>query len=293
MNYRHIYHAGNFADVVKHVVLALVIEHLKKKAGPFRVIDSHAGCGLYDLRSEQAEKTGEWRDGVGRLLSADVPQDVALVLEPFFSVLSEFRDCASGLSHYPGSPVVARRLLRAGDVLLANEAHPEDFQTLRAQLIGDKQSKVLSLDGWQMLTSVLPPKERRGVILIDPPFEMPGEFQRLADSLHACARRFATGVYLLWYPIKEIRDVERFQARVARLGLGKLMAVDVFARSVRTATELSGTGLLVLNPPYTLGEKLRVVMPFLTELLARGAGAHFRLVMLTDEQGRPVETSLQ
>src|SRR3990170_5575144 len=163
MNYRHAYHAGNFADVLKHAVLALVIEHLKRKPAPFRVIDTHAGVGLYDLSGAEAATTGEWRDGIGRLFGAALAKPVAELLAPYFSVVRQ-ENPSGRLERYPGSPLIARRLLRRGDRLIANELHPEDGDSLRRLFAGDPQTKVLALDGWVALKALLPPKERRGVV---------------------------------------------------------------------------------------------------------------------------------
>jgi 23S rRNA (adenine2030-N6)-methyltransferase len=275
MNYRHVYHAGNFADVLKHAVLALVIEHLKQKPAPFRVIDTHAGAGLYDLSSKEAQKTGEWRDGIGRLLEAKLPQDVAESLEPYLNAVRQGQPDGA-LTQYPGSPVLARRLIRRGDVLAANEFHPEDRELLKTHFSRDSQTKVLEIDAWMALKALLPPKERRGVVLIDPPFEKPGEFQRLIDGLAAAQRRFATGTVIVWYPIKDLRAVQRFHRDAAALGLAKLYAAELIVGPVRSEGELMGTGLLIVNPAFTLPAKIERLLPFLSQTLAVGAGASSR-----------------
>jgi 23S rRNA (adenine2030-N6)-methyltransferase len=283
MNYRHVYHAGNFADVLKHAVLALVIEHLKQKPSPFRVIDTHAGTGLYDLASAAAQKTGEWKSGIGRLLDADLPVRVAEILAPYLDVVRQ-QNPTGKLERYPGSPLIARRLLRRGDRLVANELHPEDRDSLRELFARDPQTKVLDLDGWMALKALLPPKERRGVVLVDPPFEEPGEFRRLAGALREAARRFATGTVLLWYPIKDLRAVSAFRSEALDLGLAKLYSAELSVRAAQDPSLLSGTGLVILNPPFTLPEKLEVLLPFLAERLAQGAGAASRLGWLTRER---------
>lgn len=283
MNYRHIYHAGNFADVLKHAVLALVIERLKLKDTPFRVIDTHAGTGLYDLASEEAQKTGEWRDGIGRLISAALPSDIAAILAPYLDVVRAENDGES-IVRYPGSPLVARRLMRPGDRLVANEAHPEDAERLAALFARDRQSKALALDGWTALKALLPPKERRGLVLVDPPFEAPGEFRRMLDGLAETHRRFATGTAILWYPIKDVRAVDAFLRDAAALGIPKLLAAELFVDTPRADGELSGTGLLILNPPFTLEAKLARLLPYLASALARGPGARSRLAWLAGER---------
>ncbi len=276
MNYRHAYHAGNFADVLKHFVLTLVIEHLKLKPAPFRVIDTHAGMGRYDLSSVAAQKTGEWQGGIGRLFGHDMPPEVADIFAPYLAVIAD-ENPDGGLLRYPGSPLIARRLMRRGDVLVANELHPEDRADLEALFLKDRQTKVLGLDGWVALKSLLPPKERRGVILVDPPFEEPGELARLVRGLTDAAQRFATGTVLLWYPIKEERAIFGFRREIADLDLPKLLAVEHFVRSSGEPGTLIGTGLIIFNPPFTLADQLQIVLPFLTSQLGVDRGARFDL----------------
>lgn len=284
MNYRHIYHAGNFADVLKHAVLALVIEHLKLKEAPFRVIDTHAGPGVYDLASPEAEKTGEWREGIGRLLAAARPAEIDAVLAPYLDVVRAESGGGERIARYPGSPLIARRLMRSGDRLVVNEAHPEDAASLADLFAKDRQTKVLALDGWTALKALLPPKERRGIVLIDPPFEEPGEYQRLLDGLAAAHRRFATGTVMLWYPIKDVRAAGAFARKAAALSIPKLLAAELFVASPRADGELAATGLLILNPPFTLEERLALLLPYLARLLARGDGAASRLEWRTRER---------
>jgi len=276
MNYRHAYHAGNFADVLKHAVLALVIEHLKSKPAPFRVIDTHAGIGLYDLSSEAALKTGEWRAGIGRVIDADLPADAAAVLAPYLAVVRAVNG-AGALNRYPGSPLIARRLMRACDRLVVNELHPEDHAELAALFARDAETKVLSLDGWTALKSLLPPRERRGVVLVDPAFEEEGELDRLVEGLQEAVRRFSTGTFLLWYPIKDVKAVAAFRRKIAALELPKVLAVELMIRGAEDAQRLNGAGLIVVNAPHTLQANLKVALPPLVPLLAQGDGARFLL----------------
>lgn len=285
MNYRHAYHAGNFADVLKHAVLAMAIERLKQKPAPFRIIDTHAGLGLYDLASEAAQKTEEWREGIGRLAGPDAvspPADVAEMLAPYLDAVRAFNP-GGLLEQYPGSPVLARHLLRTGDSLIANELHPQDSALLARHFARDRQTKVLALDGWMALKAMLPPKERRGLVLIDPPFEEAGELQRLESGLQEAVRRFATGVYMLWYPIKDEKQVARFHRRLAETGIAKLLRIDLLVRAARDPELLNGCGLVVLNPPYSLSAKLPVLGQYLAETLARGRGARCEVEWLTAE----------
>ncbi len=276
MNYRHAYHAGNFADVLKHAVLALVIEHLKLKPTPFRVIDTHAGIGLYDLSSEAAQKTGEWREGIGRMLGADLPPDAAAALAPYLSVVRALNGPGEA-TRYPGSPLIARALMREGDRLVVNELHPEDQIALKRQFARDAQTKVLGLDGWTALKSLLPPKERRGVVLVDPAYEQPGELDRLVQGLKNAADRFAGGTILLWYPIKDMKPVAAFRREIAGLGLAKALAVELMIRNSDDPSCLNGAGLIVVNAPYTLAQKLDVLLPHLARVMAQGKGARGHL----------------
>lgn len=276
MNYRHAYHAGNFADVVKHASLTLIIEHLKRKATPFRVIDTHAGVGLYDLSGEQAGKTGEWRQGIARLYGPDaeqLPADIQSLLSPYLlAVAAENRP--GELTTYPGSPRLARGLLRPQDRLIVNELHPDDAAELKALFARDRQTTVLELDGWVALKSLLPPKEKRGVLLIDPPFEQPGELDRLVRGLNEAVTRFATGIYMLWYPIKDPRTISSFHQALAGLGLPKLLICELMLRSPRDTNRLNGTGLAILNAPWQLDEQLEKLLSFVVGRLGENDASH-------------------
>lgn len=272
MNYRHAYHAGNFADVLKHSVLALILDYMTRKPQPLRVIDVHAGIGLYSLDSEEAQKTGEWRDGIGRLIDVPLPADAADLLKPYLEAVRSLND-GGPLRSYPGSPALARKLMRRTDTLVANELHPEDFQLLRSALNNAPNTKVLNLDAWVALKSLLPPPERRGLILIDPPFEAPGEFANLASGAAQAIRRFASGTYVIWYPIKDPREVSRFLVDVRALGLPKLLhaSLAVCARGAKLG--LTETGILIVNPPFVLKDQLTRLLPVLASALAVGPGA--------------------
>jgi 23S rRNA (adenine2030-N6)-methyltransferase len=280
MNYRHAYHAGNFADVLKHAALALVIAYLKRKPAPFRIIDTHAGSGRYALDSEEAAKTAEWQGGIGRLLGSDaapLPEAVATLLAPYIDAVRA-ENGGNALAVYPGSPLIARRLMRAGDTLVANELHPEEHARLKAAVGRDRRIKVLALDGWLALKAQLPPKERRGVILIDPPFEEDGELMRVAEGLAEGLRRFATGVYLAWYPIKDPKPIARFHRALGAIGAAtRLLRVEVMLRRPVDLGRLNGCGLVAANPPHTLRDELARILPELTRRLSDDRGARFYL----------------
>jgi len=270
MNYRHAYHAGNFADVVKHVILTRLVEYLKRKEQAFRVIDTHAGIGLYDLKGIEAGKTGEWTGGIGRLLGPDadpLPAAISDLLAPYLDVVRTSNP-AGALNVYPGSPSLALALLRPEDRLVASELHPEDIELLRQSLRGDRRAKILALDGWQAIRALLPPRERRGLILIDPPFEEAGELDRLLTGLTDGLRRFATGTYMLWLPIKDQRPITDFERALKRLSLDKLLWIELRIAPIAPDTPLAATAIVMVNPPYGLTEDLSELLPFLTDRLA-------------------------
>ncbi|MCA0012626.1 23S rRNA (adenine(2030)-N(6))-methyltransferase RlmJ [Mesorhizobium sp. B292B1B] len=282
MNYRHAYHAGNFADVVKHVVLTRLLEYLKQKDKAFRVIDTHAGIGRYDLSSLEAQKTGEWQGGIGRLVDAAPEAQAAMLLAPY---LDAVRACnADGqLKKYPGSPLVARHLLRKQDRLSAIELHPKDVAKLKTEFAGDFQTRVIELDGWLALGAHLPPKEKRGLVLIDPPFEEEGEFGRLVDGLAKAHKRWPGGIYALWYPIKDRKAVIGFRKALKETGVPKLLDIEFEIRPASQEPSLDGSGLVVANPPFTLEGELRILLPALHKLLVLEKPAHWTLNWLAGE----------
>jgi 23S rRNA (adenine2030-N6)-methyltransferase len=282
MNYRHAYHAGNFADVVKHAVLARLVDYLKRKDKAFRVIDTHAGIGLYDLGSEEAEKTGEWHDGIGHLIEARLPADAAALLAPYLDAVRAV-NAEGGISRYPGSPVIARHLMRKQDRLSAIELHPEDARTLAQHFEGDFQTRVTELDGWLALGAHLPPKEKRGLVLVDPPFEIGGEFERLVEGLKKAHRRWPGGIFALWYPVKDRKAVAAFREALGDAGIPKIMDIEFYIRPPSAEPRLDGTGMVVVNPPYQLESELNTMLPALGKLLAEGPGAHWSVEWLAGE----------
>ena len=286
MNYRHAYRAGNFADVVKHAVLVRLVEYLKQKDKAFRVIDTHAGIGLYDLSAEEAQKTGEWQGGIGRVLDAGFAREAAALLAPYLAAVKATNP-DGGLTRYPGSPLVVRNLLRKQDRLSAIELHPQDFTVLKTLFADDHQVRVMELDGWLALGAHLPPKERRGLVLVDPPFEQEGEFARMADGLRKAHRRWPGGIYALWYPIKDRRAVNAFREALAGLGIPKILDIRFEIRPASDEPRLDGTGMIVVNPPFTLERELGVMLPALHKVLAEGRGAGWRVDWLAGESTPP------
>jgi 23S rRNA (adenine2030-N6)-methyltransferase len=279
MNYRHAFHAGNFADVLKHAVLARILTHLGDKAAAFRVIDTHAGAGLYDLASEPATRTGEWRDGIGRLIDAALPDDIRALLTPYLAAVAAANP-GGGLRRYPGSPLIALSLMRPQDRLVACELEPAAAAALAAHLRRDSRARAVKIDGWVALNAYVPPKERRGVVLIDPPYEDKHEFARLAAALAAAQRKWATGIFLLWYPIKDRSGPDRLAAALRRSGAGKvapkILRAEIAWTSDATSARLNGAGLIVVNPPWRLAEELARLLPALRSVLGPAAGAEIR-----------------
>jgi 23S rRNA (adenine2030-N6)-methyltransferase len=283
MNYRHAYHAGNFADVVKHAVLARIVEYLKQKEKAFRVIDTHAGIGLYDLSSPEAGKTGEWRGGIGRLMDAELDPKLSQFLAPYLDAVRAANP-KGGLTQYPGSPLVVRHLLRKQDRLSAIELHPEDAARLKAVFAGDIQARVIELDGWLSLGAHLPPKEKRGLVLVDPPFEQAGEFERLLDGLKKAHQRWAGGIYALWYPIKDRKAVHAFREGLAGAGIAKVLDIAFEIRPATAEPRLDGSGMVVVNPPFTLESELRSALPVLQGLLGEHSKATWTVKWLSPER---------
>ncbi len=282
MNYRHLYHAGTFADVLKHAALVSILLHLRKKEKPFVVIDSHAGRGLYDIAGAEAAKTGEAANGIMRLLKAG---DLPGALSQYCDIVREF-----GEGKYPGSPLIAAKLLRPQDRLAAIEMHKEEYAALAAALAGFPRARAVHGNGYKELQSLLPPPERRGFLLIDPPYESGDEFVAAARALVDAHKRFATGIYLLWYPLKARGDADAATGEVLNAGIDDMLRLELDvdippspAKRTDGGEPLSATGLIVINPPYGFEADMGAIMPFLAAKLARGPHAEFRLERLTGE----------
>ena len=282
MNYRHAYHAGNFADVVKHIILTRIVLYLQRKEQAFRVIDTHAGIGRYDLGGVEAGKTGEWRNGVGRLLDATIDAKVAELIQPYLDIVRA-ENADGEIRHYPGSPLIVRHLLRRQDRLSALELHPEDAALLTETFEGDVQVRVNKLDGWLALGAHVPPKEKRGLVLVDPPFEVSGEFDRLVDGLVRAHKRFSGGTFALWYPVKDRQEVRRFVAALHTTGIPKILRTELMIRPASPEPRMDGTGMIVINPPFTLDSELRIVLPALSKILSEEQNAGFTLEWIRGE----------
>ncbi|MBK1661498.1 23S rRNA (adenine(2030)-N(6))-methyltransferase RlmJ [Paracraurococcus ruber] len=265
MNYRHAFHAGNFADCMKHALLAWLLRALAAKPTPFRVLDTHAGTGGYDLSAGEAMRTGEWRRGIGRLL------DVAEGPLADYVALVRAADGTQGApAAYPGSPALIRALLRPQDHLLACELHPEDHATLRARFRRDPQVAIHHRDGWEALKALTPFPEKRGLVLVDPPFEQEGEFDRLAQGIALVSHRFRAAIQACWYPIKHRAPVRAFHAALQDSGVRDLVAAELWLREPTDPTRLNGCGLLVANPPWKFEAEGGAILAALLDRLGDG-----------------------
>jgi 23S rRNA (adenine2030-N6)-methyltransferase len=281
MNYRHAFHAGGFADVIKHIVLVRMLSYLQDKQAAFRVIDTHAGAGLYDLTSDEAHRGGEWLTGIARVLQARFTDAALPLVTPYLDIVRTFNPKAE-LKAYPGSPEIARALLRPQDRLTACEVEPTARKHLISGLRRDPQARVVDLDGWTALPAFVPPKERRGLVLIDPPFEQKDEFERMAEGFAQAFTKWPTGSYLLWYPVKSRRATDALARHVAEVTgagapAGKCLRLEFSAAPQAPDACLTSAGLLIVNPPWTLAGELKAILPELEKPLGQGGAGRFRL----------------
>ncbi len=273
MNYRHAFHAGNFADVVKHAALVRILVHLRRKPAAFRVIDTHAGAGRYDLAGPEAGRSPEWRGGIDRLLTAPLGEAARDLLAPYLDMVAGLNP-GGALTIYPGSPAIVHAFLRSQDRLIACETEPDAAAALARCLGGDRRAKALTIDGWMALNAYVPPKERRGLVLVDPPFEDEGDFRQLAQALEDAHRKWASGIYLAWYPIKERREPDALARRLKRSGIAKILRAELTVATARDPTRLNACGLIVINPPWVLAGELSSLLPELAAALSdAGPGA--------------------
>ena len=281
MNYQHAFHAGNFADVVKHIVLVRILSYLQEKPAAFRVIDSHAGAGVYDLTGSEASRSGEWLTGIARIMQARFSDATGDLLKPYLDIVRSFNP-QRDLTTYPGSPLIARALLRPQDRMVACELEPKARKRLIDALRRDTQARVVDLDGWVALPAFVPPNERRGLVLIDPPFERKDEFERMAEGFAAAFAKWPGGCYVLWYPVKSRRATDALAQHVARVAgesrvPGKCLRLEFSIAPHDPDGGLTSAGLLIVNPPFVLAGELKAILPELEKPLGRGGAGRFRL----------------
>ena len=276
LNYRHAFHAGSFADVFKHAVQCRILHYLREKPAAFRVIDTHAGAGIYDLTSAEANRGGEWHDGVERLMTAKadgkLSAEVEALLAPYFDVIGAL-NVPGKLKAYPGSPAFTRAWLRADDRLVACELEGNAVVSLNRHMRGDDRIKTFEMDGWTGLQAYVPPPERRGLVLIDPPFEEAADYHRLSHMMGLAHAKWATGIYALWYPIKGRGEADELAKRLRKSGIAKILRAELIVSPVSDPKRLNGSGMIIVNPPWTLETELATLLPALSGLLERQPGS--------------------
>lgn len=273
MNYRHLYHAGNFADVFKHTLLILLLQSLQRKSKPFCYIDTHAGRGCYNLTSADAQKTLEFHDGIFKLWKKRNNPEIITIYK---NIIQRFNKNPN-LHIYPGSPCIAKTLLRDTDRMWVCELQVDEARHLQQLFIRDKQVKVFQQDGYQSLKAWLPPTERRGLVLIDPPFEKVDEFDAINAGLKAAYRRWQTGIYAIWYPIKSRSAVAKFQHALQQSGIQKILVAELCIYPEDVSIRFNGAGLAIINPPWQFAEQVQALLPWLWNQLSVAQQGSYRV----------------
>lgn len=271
LSYRHSFHAGNHADVLKHIVLMLILENLKLKDKGFYYLDTHAGVGRYQLSSDEAEKTGEYKEGIGRLWErTDLPQEIS----HYVDLIKHLNFGAKALRYYAGSPLIAAQLLRPQDRALLTELHPRDFPLLRNNFKEFKNVSVKCDNGFQQLKATLPPKERRGLVLIDPPYELKEDYDLVVKATEEGYKRFATGTYAIWYPVVLRQQTKRIFKGLQASGIRKILKIELAVRPDSDQRGMTASGMAVINPPWTLENQMKAILPYLVKtLVPEGTGS--------------------
>ncbi|GAB1438866.1 23S rRNA (adenine(2030)-N(6))-methyltransferase RlmJ [Providencia sp.] len=270
LSYRHSFHAGNHADVLKHTVQSLIIESLKEKEKPFLYLDTHAGAGRYQLTGEHAEKTGEYLEGIARIWEQpDLPEE----LLPYMNIVRQLNDNGR-LRYYPGSPLLAKYLLREQDKLVLTELHPSDYPLLRTEFSRDNRAQVSKEDGYQQLKSKLPPHSRRGFMLMDPPYEIKTDYEAVVKAVVEGYKRFATGTYAIWYPVVLRQQIKRMLNQLEATGIRKILQIELAVRPDSDQRGMTASGMIVINPPWKLEQQMKNVLPWLHKTLVPEGTGH-------------------
>ncbi|WP_431888016.1 23S rRNA (adenine(2030)-N(6))-methyltransferase RlmJ [Pectobacterium colocasium] len=279
LSYRHSFHAGNHADVLKHTVQSLIITALKEKEKPFLYLDTHAGAGRYQLSGEHAERTGEYLDGIAKIWQRD---DIPAELEPYMQAVHTYNHNGQ-LRYYPGSPLIARQLLREQDKLHLTELHPSDFPLLRNEFQKDSRAKVQRDDGYQQLKSQLPPLSRRGFMLIDPPYELKTDYQAVVKGIQEGHKRFATGVFALWYPVVLRQHIKRMLKELEATGIRNILQIELAVLPDSDRYGMTASGMIVINPPWKLAAQMKSVLPWLHSVLVPEGTGHTLVEQIVPE----------
>lgn len=279
MNYQHAYHAGNFADVFKHIILVLLIEALQQKEKPFCYLDTHAGAGCYDLWGEAVQKTGEYRDGIAILAELkDIPDSLQLYL----NIIKKFNPDDS-LRYYPGSPVIVQQLLRLQDKMILCEIVPHVYQELRHFFTYDSRVAVHQQDAFLALKAFLPPQQKRGLVLIDPPYEIEGEFEQVTKGLKLAWQRWPQAIYAAWYPLTKRASIIQFHQQLKLTQIKPILLIELSILANDAPAGLSGCGMIIINPPWQFEEKIKTLLPWLWHVLSKAGAGSSRVEWLVAE----------
>ncbi|MDF1589673.1 MAG: 23S rRNA (adenine(2030)-N(6))-methyltransferase RlmJ [Gammaproteobacteria bacterium] len=277
LSYRHWFHAGNYADVLKHIVLIELLEYITKKEGGFDYIDTHAGAGMYDLHSEHATKLQEYQQGIAKLKQQDWPE-----LATYFDILAKYNSDGK-LDFYPGSPMITMHFLRGQDRSWLYELHPKDAEMLVNNIGRIKRARIMHQDGFKGLLSLLPPVSRRAVVLIDPSYEVKTDYNHVVDVLIEAYTKFPTGTYAVWYPVVDRTHIDTMQRRLVKSGIKKIEQFELGVTQDQFGTGMTASGMIVINPPWTLHDKMATLLPKLTSVLGRDDTAFYKCEQLVGE----------
>jgi 23S rRNA (adenine2030-N6)-methyltransferase len=281
LSYRHAFHAGNYADVVKHAIVNLIMESLCRKESAFCYLETHAGTGFYDLGGEVAQKTGEFKDGI-QLLWQLPEAAIHPLAATYLRTLRAFNP-GQHLSTYLGSPAFARHFLRPQDSMTLMELHPQDVELLKAGFKKDKQVHIHQRDGFEGLIALVPPKQKRGLVLIDPSYELKQDYSEVVETLKTAHKRWQQGIYALWYPLLNEQPQERMLKKLASSGIKKILLAELSREASHTPRAMYGTGMVIINPPYQLEQALQELLPWLWKILSPQAKGNWRVEWLVEE----------
>lgn len=282
LSYRHSFHAGNHADVIKHIVQSLILNSLKQKDKPFIYHDTHSGVGRYDLTHEWSEKTGEFKQGIAKIWQQGFDKkEITEDLESYFDSIAALNQ-DDELRYYPGSPRVARHHIRSQDRMVLTELHPSDFPLLEQEFHRDRQVRMLQKDGFEHLKATLPPKERRGLVLIDPPYELAREYKDVVRAIAQSYKRWATGIYAIWYPVVYRENIDMMLKGLEDLGIRKILQLELGVSPDSDERGMTASGMIVINPPWTLESQMQMILPELQQKIAPQTG-HFSINWVVPE----------
>ncbi|EJL6480592.1 23S rRNA (adenine(2030)-N(6))-methyltransferase RlmJ [Vibrio cholerae] len=278
LSYRHSFHAGNHADVLKHIVQSLILNSLQQKEKPFVYHDTHSGVGRYDLTHEWSEKTGEYKQGIARVWQQD---NIPAELDSYLDAIRQLNQ-GETLRYYPGSPRVARAHLREQDRIVLTELHPSDYPLLEQEFHRDRQVSIYKEDGFARLKASLPPQERRGLVLIDPPYELAKEYRDVVRAIAQSYKRWATGIYAIWYPVVNRCDIDDMLEGLQGLEIRKILQIELGVAPDTNERGMTASGMIVINPPWTLESQMQTILPFLKQAIAPATG-HYKVEWVVPE----------